>query len=77
MSLFDIVSLEKNLSKLEEKTTEPDFWNDSQNSSKVLGQIKTIKKLSNDKEKNKVQKKCSFQKTNKRQMKSCLMDSIK
>ena len=44
MSLFDIANLEKELSKLEEKTTEPDFWNDSQNSSKVLGQIKTIKK---------------------------------
>ena len=29
------------------------------------------------KKKNKAQKKCSFQKTNKRQMRSCLMDSIK
>ena len=45
MSLFDIPNLEKELEELENKTAEPDFWNDSKNSSKVLEKIKTIKSI--------------------------------
>ncbi len=43
MNLFDIVSLQKELNGLEEKTSEPNFWNDQKNSNKVLAKIKTIK----------------------------------
>ncbi len=43
MNLFDIVSLQKELKELEEKTSEPNFWNDQKNSNKVLAKIKTIK----------------------------------
>ena len=40
---FDIPSLEKNLKTLEAETTKPEFWEDSQNSNKVLSKIKNIK----------------------------------
>lgn len=40
---FDISGLEKELSRLEEKTTEPDFWNDAQNSAVVLKQMTSLK----------------------------------
>ena len=40
---FDIVTLEDNLKSLEEKTLENDFWNDTQNSSKVLKEITVLK----------------------------------
>ena len=43
MSLFDIVSLEKELKELEEKTTNPEFWNDSKNSSIILKKINDLK----------------------------------
>ena len=35
--------MEKELSELEKQTTEPNFWEDSENTSKVLGKIKKIK----------------------------------
>ena len=41
--LFDISSLENNLKELEEQTTSPNFWNDSEKSSKTLKQINTLK----------------------------------
>ena len=40
---FDISNLEAELSNLESKTTEPNFWEDSKNSSNVLEKIKRIK----------------------------------
>ena len=40
---FDISRLEKELSILENKTSNPDFWNDSQNSSVVLRRITSLK----------------------------------
>ena len=44
MSLFDIAKLEKELSKLEEKTTNPDFWTtNNEETKKVLSEIKRIK----------------------------------
>ena len=43
MSLFDIPNLEKRLKELEEKTTEPKFWEDTENTTKVLSEIKKIK----------------------------------
>lgn len=43
MSLFDITKLEEKLQKLEEKTNNPEFWNDTKNTSKVLSEIKKIK----------------------------------
>lgn len=42
MSLFDISNLEKSLAKLEEKTTEIGFWEDNENTVKVLSEIKKI-----------------------------------
>ena len=36
MNLFDILNLKEELKKLEEKTNNADFWQDSQNSSKIL-----------------------------------------
>lgn len=48
MNLFDIPRLEKELEKLEKQTMEPEFWNDSKNSSKVLAKIKTIKNKYNE-----------------------------
>ena len=43
MNLFDILNLKEELKKLEEKTNNADFWQDSQNSSKILKQINQIK----------------------------------
>ena len=44
MNLFDIAKLEKELSKLEEKTTSPDFWTtNNKETKKVLSNIKRIK----------------------------------
>ena len=44
MSLFDICKLEKNLKELEERTMEEGFWQQESNETgKVLGQIKQIK----------------------------------
>ena len=43
MSLFDIVSLEKELKELENQTTNPEFWNDSKNSSIILKKINDLK----------------------------------
>ena len=40
---FDIAKLAKDLSELESKTSNPDFWLDSSKSSKVLQKIKIIK----------------------------------
>lgn len=43
MSPFDVANLEKNLKDLENQTTQENFWNDSQKSTKVLAEIKKIK----------------------------------
>ena len=43
MNLFDIVNKKVQLSNLEKKTLEPDFWNDNKESGKVLSEIKTLK----------------------------------
>ena len=43
MILFDINKLQEELKKIEEQTTLNEFWEDSQNSSKVLKQINTLK----------------------------------
>ena len=43
MFLFDIAKLEKELEKLEEETGKSDFWNDIENTKKVLAEIKKIK----------------------------------
>ncbi len=40
---FDISNLEKQLKELESKTAEPNFWEDSKNSNKILEQIKSLK----------------------------------
>ena len=40
---FDITDLESELSELEKETNQPDFWNDSKNSSKVLKRITELK----------------------------------
>ena len=40
---FDVENKEKELKELESKTTENDFWNDTDNSSKVLRQINSLK----------------------------------
>lgn len=40
---FDVENKEKELKALESKTTENDFWNDTDNSSKVLKQINSLK----------------------------------
>lgn len=41
--LFDIADLEKKLQELENKTATPSFWEDNQNSGKVLKQINNLK----------------------------------
>lgn len=41
--LFDISSLENKLNELEAQTTNPSFWENTQNSSKVLKQINDLK----------------------------------
>ena len=43
MTLFDIASLEKELHTLEKQTEEPSFWEDSQNSSRILKRINELK----------------------------------
>lgn len=43
MNLFDIAGLENQLKELEKQTMQENFWNDNNNSSKVLLQIKTTK----------------------------------
>jgi len=43
VNLFDIVNKKVQLSNLEKKTLEPDFWNDNKESGKVLSEIKTLK----------------------------------
>ena len=44
MSLFDISKLEEELSKLEKKTVNPDFWvTNNEETKKVLSEIKIIK----------------------------------
>jgi len=41
--LFDILNLEKEIAELEKETNNPDFWNNSENTQKVLAKIKKIK----------------------------------
>ena len=43
MSPFDIPNLEKKLQELEEQTTKQEFWEDTENTTKVLSEIKKIK----------------------------------
>lgn len=43
MSLFDISNLEKRLQELEEQTSKQEFWEDTENTKKVLSEIKKIK----------------------------------
>lgn len=43
MNPFDITNLKSKLQDLESQITDANFWNDTQNSSKVLTQIKKIK----------------------------------
>lgn len=43
MSLFDIPNLEKRLQELEEQTSNPEFWENTENTTKVLSEIKKIK----------------------------------
>lgn len=43
MILFDIPNLEKKLQELEEQTTKQGFWEDTENTTKVLSEIKRIK----------------------------------
>ena len=43
MSLFDIASKEKASQELELKTQEADFWSDTENSTKVLQEMKVLK----------------------------------
>ena len=43
MSLFDITTKKKELQELENKTLEPNFWDDNKESGKVLSKIKGIK----------------------------------
>lgn len=43
MFLFDIAQKEKELSALEDKVNDPNFWNDQENSNKILQEIKLLK----------------------------------
>ena len=43
VNLFDIVSRKKELLELEEQTKNNEFWNDQENSGKVLQRIKILK----------------------------------
>ena len=43
MNLFDIEQVKKELEKLESRTLEPDFWNDSKLNAPILQQIKILK----------------------------------
>ena len=40
---FNLPGMNKEISELEAKTAEPDFWNDSENSSKILQKVKNLK----------------------------------
>ena len=51
MNLFDITSLKNELDNLEQKTNEPDFWGDTQTSTKVLKEINTLKSKIEDNKK--------------------------
>lgn len=42
MSLFDIASIEKTIKELQAETEKNEFWNDMQNSSKVLAKLKRL-----------------------------------
>jgi len=42
-SALRIDELRKELAELEERTAEPDFWNDTENSGKVLQRVKSVK----------------------------------
>ena len=48
MNLFDIAQIENELKELEEKTSNPDFWNDSKNSNIILSKIKSLKSKSSE-----------------------------
>ena len=41
MSLFDITTKKKELQELENKTLEPNFWDDNKESGKVLSKIRS------------------------------------
>lgn len=43
MNLFDIPKIEKKLKELEKETSNNEFWNNSQNTAKVLSEIKKLK----------------------------------
>ena len=43
MDLFDITNVSKELEKLENKTLEPNFWEDSKLNAPILQQIKILK----------------------------------
>ena len=43
MNLFDITNVSKELEKLESKTLEPNFWEDSKLNTPILQQIKILK----------------------------------
>lgn len=48
MSLFDLSNIELQVKELEKEIENPDFWNDSQNSSTVLAKLKSLQnKLQN------------------------------
>lgn len=42
-NLFDIASIGNQIEELEQKASEPDFWNDTENSQKVLQKIKSLR----------------------------------
>lgn len=44
MSLFDLASIEKEIVELNEKTLDNGFWNDIENSSKILAKIKRLER---------------------------------
>ena len=48
MNLFDITKLSKNIKELEDETVKEGFWNDNQNSSKILGKLKQYKSKYNN-----------------------------
>ena len=47
MSLFDIAKLESELKNLEKETIKENFWNNQENSTKILEEIKEKKKIIN------------------------------
>jgi len=42
-NLFDIASIGNQIEELEQKASEPDFWNDTENSQKILQKIKSLR----------------------------------